>query len=143
MRSTYAATPSTGWAQARSCSRAWTKASTRTIRRRSSSGGPNAPAVIGQARAGHGRAPAGVGLDDLIHELEVAVQDGQLAVDGRVQGARGDDLVVRERDHDVGRFAGGGVDQVRAPPAVGGAVVEDVVLGGLFEAVVGEPDRLG
>ena len=102
--------------------------------------GPDLADVV-QAAPGHGRAPARVGLDDLVHEREVAVQDRHLAVDGRVQRARADDLVVLERDDDVGRLAGAGVDQVRAQPAVGRRAVEHVVLGRFGQAVVGEPDR--
>ena len=104
--------------------------------------GPDLADVV-QAAPGHGRAPARVGLDDLVHELEVAVQDRHLAVGGRVQRARADDLGAGQRDHHVGRLAGGGVDQERAQPAVGRFGVEHVVLGRFGQPVVGEPDRLG
>ena len=111
-------------------------------RARGDRAGPDLADVV-QAAPGHGRAPARVGLDDLVHEREIAVQDRHLAVDGRVQRARGDDFGVGQRDHHVDRLAGSGVDQVCAQPTVGRLAGEHVVLGRFLQAVVGEPDRLG
>jgi hypothetical protein len=95
------------------------------------------------AAPGHGRAPFRVGLGDLLDQREVAVQDGHLAVLGRVQGPGADDLAAGERDHHVGGLAGGGVDQVGPEPPVGLGSGQHVGLGGILEAVVGEPDRRG
>ena len=93
---------------------------------------------------GHRGAPLRVGLGDLVHGREVAVQDGHLAVFARVETARADDFLLRERHHHVGRLAGVEVDQERAQPAIRGLRVgEHLVLGRLLEAVVGEPDGLG
>ena len=92
---------------------------------------------------GHGGAPLRVGLGDLVHGREVAVQDGHLAVFARVEPARADDFLLRERHHHVGRLAGAGVDQERAQPAIRSRAGQHLVLGRLLEAVVGEPDGFG
>ena len=111
----------------------------RPERARGDRAGPDLAEVV-VAPPGHGGAPVRVGLGDLVHPGEVAVQDGHLAVDGRVQGACADHFLVGQRHHHVGRLAAAGVDQVRAQPPVRGLTRQHLVLGGLLEAVVGEPD---
>ena len=112
----------------------------RTVRARGDRGRPYLAEVV-VAPPGHGRAPVRVGLGDLVHPDEVALQDRHLAVPGRVQGARADHLAVGERHHHVGGLAAVQVDQVRAQPAVGAGTGQHLVLGRFFQAVVGEPDR--
>ncbi len=104
--------------------------------------GPDLTHVI-QAPSGHGRAPPRVRPDDLVHPCEVALKDWHLAVGTRVQLARADHLLVRQRHHRVGRFAGVQVDQERAQPAIRGRAGQHFVLGRLLKTVVGEPGRFG
>ena len=152
IRSTCAVTPSIGCAQARSWSLACRKASTRTIRRRSSSAGARyAPAVIGAIRI--------LLMSVSPRRASASRQSGSAAMisstrwysestigswpSAAVSTARALTTVRSvERHHDVGGLAVLQVDQEGAQPPVGGRAAEHLVLGRFLQAVVGEPDRL-
>ncbi len=114
----------------------------RPERARGDRAGPDLAEVV-VAPPGHGGAPVRVGLGDLVHAGEVALQDRHLAVPGRVQGARADHFPVGERHDHVRGLAAVEVDQERAQPSVAGRAGQHLVLGRLLQAVVGEPDGLG
>jgi len=68
---------------------------------------------VGDAAAGHGLPPAAVALDDLVDRDQILEHDRRLPVAGGVDHDRGVDRSTGERGHDVGRVAGGGVEQDR------------------------------
>jgi hypothetical protein len=96
---------------------------------------------VGDAAPGHGRSPAGVGLDDLVHRDQVLEHDRRLPLAGGVELGRGVDLPAGERRDHVGGGPAGRVEQDRPHPPLDLLAVPEgqhLGLGRLLQPQVGE-----
>jgi hypothetical protein len=100
---------------------------------------------LGDTTPRHGRPPAGIGLDDLVHRDQVLEHDRRLPVANRVERHRGLDRTPGDRHHHVPGVAGGRVEQDRPRPPlhrVPRPEGQHLVLRRLLQPQVGEPGAL-
>ncbi len=99
---------------------------------------------VGQTATRHRVSPALVGVHDLFSALELDVEDRELTLVDRIDGATGDEFPGTDRDHDVRERSGEDVNEQGAQPPldrVPGLVGEHLGLGRLLEPVVAEAGR--